>query len=625
MDNKPIDTMDTKNTDDGTIPKQPPEKEALARRVQSLFRASYDAKNQLGLPKRWRDCDNYKQGRQNPKQSEEHPGSVTNIIHPAIESMISDLVGRTFNTSAKGWEPSDDMYSEQAQNIMDFVLYRNKFVTKVNVTEHDRLELGTTVIKTWFDKNELDGRGLPIFEPVSPANFFPDPKVPSAHQLQEAEFIIHAVPRPLSWIRDKFPEWGKYVKREVSVPYDPTDTFEDDKADEVSPETSQRALLIECYMRDKEGSLYCVHVCNHIVLEDSREKLKSGEKLQRRDKYPFVMIPCYLKRGTAWGTGDVELMMPTQDLINELDDQIRMNARLAGNPQITVGQSAGKGFDFRKWTNKPGLKIPMRDHNAWSIIPPQAISGDVVIRREKAFAEADMISGRPDVNRGEKPGQVTAASAILALQQAGQKGVVHKSKMFKEGWADVMELLFDEVLENWDDEMWIRIDGDKPDYQFVNPSQLRNVPRMIPNMVEMEGEEPLKPLTDVTEEGEKQMTRDAQYDFQLNIGDGLPSDKAFIYQSLLDLLGAHVVTPEEVRDYVRNQLGLPLKDTPNPQEQPQPQMMPEAQQPMPEQPQQQLPPEIMAMLQQAQAQQQQPEAMQPEGQVLPMQGGVMAG
>ncbi|MNT59542.1 hypothetical protein D3C72_1970630 [compost metagenome] len=121
------------------------------------------------------------------------------------------------------------------------------------------------------------------------------------------------------------------------------------------------------------------------------------------------------------------------------------------------------------------------------------------------------------------------------------------------------------------------------------------------------------------------MTRDAQYDFQLNIGDGLPSDKAFIYQSLLDLLGAHVVTPEEVRDYVRNQLGLPLKDTPNPQEQPQPQMMPEAQQPMPEQPQQQLPPEIMAMLQQAQAQQQQPEAMQPEGQVLPMQGGVMAG
>lgn len=600
-DDKPIDVIDRVGDPYSQTRPQSDDKRNLAMRVQTLFRAAWDAKQQLGLVELWRKCDDYKQNRQNPRQSHEHPGSVTNIIHPIIESQISDLVDKPFNTSAKGWEPSDDMYAEQTQNIMDYILYQNRFPTKMNVSEHDRLELGTSIIKVFFDKDALDGRGLPTFDVVSPANWFPDPKVPRADLLQEAEFVIHAVPRPLSWIRKQFPEWGQYVVREVAVPYDPDDAFNDANTDEVSQITSERALLLECYMRDEKGKLYCVQVANHLVLEDSRETLK-GEKLQRRDRYPFVMVPNYLKRGTAWGMGDVELLIPTQDLINELDDQIRMNARLAGNPQVVVGFGAGKNFPFHKWTNKPGLRIPMRDQNAWSIVPPQNVSSDVLNRREKAFQEADTISGRSDVTRGEKPGQVTAAAAILALQQAGQKGVIHKAKMFKEAWPDILALLFDEVLENWDEEMWIRINGDEPDYEFVDPSQLRNVPIRIPN--DVEGEEGLIELKDQEfdpETGElideKVMTRDAQYDFQLNIGDGLPTDKAFVYQSLLDLLGANVVSPMEVREYLRNQLGFPLKpenDPEQPQQQPgAPQMDPNMQM-MPQPPMQAIPQEQIA-------------------------------
>lgn len=627
MKDKPIDMID-KHREDSDIPEQTDEKKELAKRVQQLFRASWDAKQNLGLPEIWRKCDDYKQSRQNPQQSHEHPGSVTNLIHPIIESQIADLVDKPFNTSAKGWEPTDDMFAEQAQNIMDFVLYRNRFPTKMNVAEHDRLELGTTIIKVWFDPDDLDGRGLPKFEVVSPANFFPDPKVPRADLLQDGEFMIHAVPRPLSWFRKQYPEWGKYVKREVAVPYDPEATFTDAQADEVSPETSQRALDIECYMRDDKGELYCVHVANHLVLEDSRDKRVT---IQRRDKYPFVMIPCYLKRGTAWGYGDVELLMPTQDLINELDDQIRMNARMSGNPQIVVGRGAGNNFNFRKWTNEPGLRIPMRDHNSWSIVPPQTVSSDVLVRREKAFTEADTISGRSDVSRGEKPGQVTAAAAIVALQQAGQKGVIHKAKMFKEGWSEVLELLFDEIMENWDEEMWIRIDGEKPDYNPVNPSQFRDLPIMIPN--DVEGEESLKPLMDIEEvedeEGnisiqEKLMTRDAQYDFALNIGDGLPNDKAFIYQSLLDLSNkvyqeGPLIRYTEMRRYLRNQLGLPLDNDDDPtQEAPPPPIEPPLGSVTPVTPTD-LPPEVIQTIMQ--------QVQQPQQPIPPpmMQGGAMVG
>jgi len=549
------------NPEQDEAPQSDAERE-LALSVQQMFREAWDAKQQLQLNQLWRMCDDYKHNRQNPKQSEDHPASQTNIIHRVIESQISDLVDKPYSSSAKGWEPGDDMFAQQAQNIIDFVLYRNKFKEKVNISEHDRLELGSTIIKVWFDPDELDGKGLPVFETVLPSNFFPDPKVTHPHNLQKAEFIIHATPKPLSWFRKNFKR-GKYVQRQVAIPYNPQEVFTDDRADEVHTSTSQKALLIECYLRDENGEVYCLHVANDILLEDSRKTLK-GKKLQRRNLYPFVMINCYPRRGTIWGMGDVELLIPTQDLINELDDQMRMVMRQSGNPQIVVGIGAGKGFDMRKWTNKPGLRIPMRDHSAWAIVPPQSISSDVPVRREKAFQEADLIAGTPDVSRGEKPGQVTAAAAIIALQQAGQKTVIHKNEMFKVGWSQVCELLFDEVMTHWDEEMWIRIDGEKPDWKFVNPADFRRVPVMIPNALHgvVEGEESIKQLTD---DNGVEMTRDAMYDFQLNMGNGFPNDRAFMLQMLTDFVNVQfpdgpAVTRQELRRFLRDTVGLDLDE-----------------------------------------------------------------
>lgn len=570
IDDKPTDILDEKNVDPTEAPQTEAQKK-LAVRVQELFRGAFEAKDQMDLMDKWAMFDDYKHNIQNEPQSPEHPGSTTDIIHPIIESQISDLTDKPFTTVAEGHEPGDDMYAEDVQHAMDFVLERNQFPVKLEQSEHDRLELGTTIVKVYFDSQALEGRGLPTFEIISPANFFPDPKWTAAHLLQECEFIIHAVPRPLSWIRKKFPKLGKYVVRETTCPYDPDLDTPNFKTDEVEVSTSEKALLIECYMRDANGEIYCVHVANHIVLEDSRDVVKG--KLQRRDLFPFVAIPCYIQRGTGWGQGDVELLIPTQDLINDLDDQIRMAARLMGNPQIVVGQNAGKGFDMRKWTNKSGLRIPMRDHTAWQIVPGIPVSPDIPLRREKAFEEANIISGRPDVNRGEAPGQVTAASAILALQQAGQKTVVHKVRMWKQGWSKVLELLYDEMITNWDEPMWMKVDGREDDpYKFFDPNILRNVPVMVPNVSPMEGEDSIKQLQDVVPATDEfgqpiqqmiPMTREAEFTLKLNIGDGLPNDITFQYQTMqenarLVIEGKPVVTWKEYRDFLRNNVGVKL-------------------------------------------------------------------
>lgn len=572
----------TNGTDENGY-KQTEKKEKLAQQIQRLFRGAFEAKDQMNLMSDWAMFDDYVHNIQNEPETEESPGSVTNIIKPILDSQYSDILDKSYSTDALGREPGDHMYADDVQHGMDFVLDTNRFQEKLEISEHDRLELGTTIVKEYFDPDALNGRGLPTFEIVSPANFFPDPKWTSAVNIQDCEFIIHAVPRPLSYIRRQFPEVGKYVKREVTYPYDPTLDIDTTKTDEVQVDTSQKALLIECYMKDENGDIFCVHVANCIVLEDSRDKKIVGKTLQRRNLFPFVAIVCYPRRGTGWGMGDVEYLLPTQDLINDMDDQIRMAARAMGNPQIAIGIGAGKGFDYRKWTNMPGQRIPLRDVNAFKVVPPVGVSADIINRREKAFEEANIISGRPDVNRGDTPGKgVTAASAIIALQQAGQKTVVHKAQQLKLGWSKVLELLYDDMIMHWDEGMWIRINGEQPDFKFIDPSKLRNVPIMVPNMAQMEGEDTIKqlmgdptpmmgddeqPMLDPTGQPMMQppqpMTREAEFDLKLNLGNGFPNDKLFIYQTLSEwakmvVEGKPVISWQELRNYLRSQVGLPL-------------------------------------------------------------------
>ena len=209
-----------------------------------------------------------------------------------------------------------------------------------------------------------------------------------------------------------------------------------------------------------------------------------------------------------------------------------------------------------------------------------AISSDVPMRREKAFEEANIISGRPDVSRGEAPGSITAAAAIAALQQAGQKAVIHKAKQWKGGWSEVLHLLKDEMMA-WDEPMWMRVGGEKPDYKFIDPSVLRNVPVMAPNLNPAEGEEAIKPLMDtqpvmngdqpvMDDYGQPAMqtvpiTREAEFDLTINIGDGFPSDKVFQYQMMVEnakliIEGKPVISWAEYRAFIKDSLGLKLGD-----------------------------------------------------------------
>ena len=545
----------------------------IVRQVIEKFESAYDSKAALGLHEGWAEFDDYYYGRVNLPINAEDPGSSTNIILPNIESQVADLVDQPWDVMAKGEEPSDQMFSTHVQHIMKWLLQKNKTLIKLARHETGRLKLGTGAWKIWYDPNAMRGKGLPILDSVSPVNIFPDPKVTMAEEMQEGDFLAHAMYKPLNWIK-RHPIFGPMAKDLRPANSSVTRSiqlFEGEGSDELDTISKDKIFFLECWVKDLLDGVPFLRlfiVANETKIYDSKEDMKRSGSLNfyKHGKYPYVITPCYLNEGRLWGTGDVELLIPTQDLINDLDDQIRSNARLMGNIQKIIGISSG--INPKKWTNKAGLNVVARDPSAWKMVEPPNMPAYIQNRRDMGFREAEIISGRSDIVEGRKPGSLRAAAAILALQEAGNRRANHKRMMLQAGMQEVMELMLDYVKEYFTEERAFRILNSKDnDYIWFRGSDLNTIPKLIPKSIfnpetGME-EHTLVPLMD--DLGQKQITKDADFDLEFSIGAGLPTSVSFLYQATNELHQNGIVTTEEARLFLKNQMNWPIIDPLNPQ------------------------------------------------------------
>ena len=552
----------------------PSEKELqLLNTIQERYVSSYNMKQSLGLDTLWEKCQSYWAGDVNMPTGDS-PGSETNVIQPIIESQVADIVNGDLDILVKGQGPSDQVFSTDVAQILKWIWRHNGMTKKLDGSERDRLNFGNVILKVFWDKDAMGGRGLPVICPLSPDCFFPDPKVNDVEYLQDADYIIQT-----SWfsrrkLRQMFGDRALFVKPESTGQSYDSRIFGEGDYSGSDAVTNDQACLFEYWERKDDGRLRLVYCTRDVILADSEEDKENNVATipEESNKYPFVMILGYKRKGRLWGMGDTEQLIKVQDLINDLDDQIRMNARLMGNVQIVVG--VGAGINVNKWTNKPGLKILAKDHTAYQVVQPPYIPAYINNRREKAFYETELISGRSDVVEGRRSGSLRAASAILALQEAGSRRANHKKLMLQDGLREVMEIVLDYVKEFMTTEQAFDIvEKDKVDYLWFRGSNLKDIPQLTlnenysPESDDLDLRGRYRPLYDeptVDEMGEEvpgaPMTKSAEFDLEVHIGAGMPNNKSFIYEAAVELHRENIATTEETREVIKKILNWPIID-----------------------------------------------------------------
>jgi hypothetical protein len=561
------------------------------------FRSSWLDKNNRGLFDKWEMIDTYWEGESNLPESDSDPGSNTNIINPSVEGQVALLVEQNIAIQASPVGPSDVPFADDVRVMLEWVKEKNKMKRKLDVHERRRKKFGTGIFRILFDPTFMNGFGLPDIQPINPAYVFTDPVITDVYKLQEGRFTIEVTNKSVKWAKDN----SKFIedRAEAIIPgYHPLESewiFGEDEG-EVDHISKDSYLHMYIFIREKDGDKHKLRLvemsgCGVIL----RDTWKENKDFFPNAKYPYFFTPDMYREGTVWGKSTSEILLDAQDQINDFDDQIRINARLTGNPQRLV--YVDSGVDADKVTNEPGLNIPVNPvSNGKPIdwVTPPSMPSYIINRRDRIIdADRQIISRFSDQSAGIRQKGVDTATEALALQQSGASVIDHQKLLLQETLSEVFEYCLDIIKEEWTEEKAFKITEKENEFRWFRGSKLKEIPSMGPASemykTQFAKDNPNAPIPDsmLLEESGKPVTKEAEFDITVTVGAGMPNNKAFVYSVMKESKASGDITPEEYRKYLIGNLGLPLDENP-------PMMQPPA---MPNTPPINQSPDIMGMTQ----------------------------
>lgn len=536
------------------------------------FRKSYEDKLNKNLISKWEEMENYWEGDLDEPVDDNDPCSNTNITNSNVEGKVALLCDQNLAMQVDPIEPSDRPFCNRIKVLADFIKEKNKMFRKIDIHERRREKMGTGIFRVLWETEELDNIGLPVLEPVNPAYVFVDPAITDVYKIQKGKYIIETMNKSIYNARLKY---GNDVADAIVPGLNPiTGEYKQSMNED---EEQYMHMFIWCRYRDEEDNelklrLIEMSGCG-LILRDTKKQLKELKKDDEEirvfpsAKFPYFFTPDMYREGTIWGKGSAELILPISDQIDDIDNQILMNARLTGNPQRLISNSSG--IDADKITNEPGLVIPTNDINGSKWEMPPSIPQYILNKRNELMLQDRTIVGRfNDQQIGMKQRGVDTATESLALQQAGNSMIEHKKGLLQETLSEVFEYAIELALINWDSDMMFRITGKNGEETFesFNPSNLNNIPLLIESDTEYRNKYKEKHKDAKLEDYEYMQvgneTRKVKYDLRVTVGAGMPSNKAFRYNIIMEAYAKKLISSKEARKYLIETLGLNISEVP---------------------------------------------------------------
>jgi len=404
---------------------------------------------------------------------------VANFVFSTIETikpimLDNDPAIYAIPKTQKGMEVRDKI-----QHVFDNEWYRTKASKMLTQLITVALQLGTAIVGLFWDGQSENGLGnvKPVL--INPYNFFPDPM---ATDIESGEYHIYATYKHVNELRSRFPAKANLLEG-GTINYD-----ELVSAGQDTSSVKNQVLVLECYLKDystydeevqdedgkttlkrvrkyPNGRIVTVAPELQIVLEDKPNPYKNG------GAFPFKMYKCYDIPFQFWGQGEIEQILSPTTYVNDLINQVIDNAKQTANMPWIIDKNAG--IKRGQLSNRPGLII--RKNPGTEVRRDTPPNMPVYVREiiDLASRHVETISGIHDVTQGRKPGSVSAASAIIALQEAAQARIRLKVKELESMLSDLGQCWHGRLSQFWKTDRWVRLfDKNNPEdvkFERVSP------------------------------------------------------------------------------------------------------------------------------------------------------------
>ena len=405
----------------------------------------------------WWKLQHWKNFRKNPEERQEMCTSAW--LFNSIAMKHADAMDNYPVPAVLPRSRDDEETAKQLSSILPVIMEHSNFEEVYSDNWWDKLKNGSAIYAVMWDKDAYDGQGDIVIKAIDMLSIYWEPGV---QDIQDSRNVFVISLEDNDVLESQYPELEGKLSGSI---IDKKQYHYDDNVD-----TSNKSIVVDWYYKVANGSRDIVHYVKYVndnVLFASENEPGYENGIYDHGKYPFVMDCLYKEKGTPAGFGYIDIMRDPESYIDRLGTAILLNGEEGARRRWIVKDNCG--------INEAELKDPNERviHAAGSItddafkeLTTDPLSSVYLSVLQDKVNELKETSGNRDFNQGGTTSGVTAASAIQALQEAGNKGARDIIKGSYRTYVQICNMIVELIRQFYDIGRVFRITGDNgsPDY-----------------------------------------------------------------------------------------------------------------------------------------------------------------
>ena len=368
-------------------------------------------------------------------------------------------------------EPSDAEDARMLSDILPVILEKSNFEQTYSENEWFKIKYGMAVYGVFWDNTLENGLGDIRLSKIHPLNLFWEPGITD---IQDSRNVFVIALMEDEEIRRQYPHYrpepqydgmGLTDYRMVSWPN--------------QTEEGNKTVVVDWYYKtttpDGRTLLhYCKFAKGEVLFASENHEVFAERGWYEHGQYPIELDVLYPMEGSPAGFGMIAVGRNPQTYIDRIDGNLMHYLDEATHVRYLAKKSAGINMDaFNDSTQKIVEVEGDIDEERFRQMTLNPLDRVYMDLRNMKVDELKETTGNRDISQGSTLHGVTAASAILALQEAGQKGSRDAIATSYRMYVRLMRQIIELIRQFYTEERCFRISGKgdgSRDYRFVSYS-----------------------------------------------------------------------------------------------------------------------------------------------------------
>ena len=396
-------------------------------------------------------------------------------------------------------ERSDDESAKTLSSIIPVVLEYNDYEQTYSDNWWEKLKHGTGAYGVFWDAEKYNGLGDISVQELDLLKLFWEPGVTDIQKSRNL-FIVDLVDEDL--LEQAYPEHKGHLGGSV---IDVKQYIYDDTVD-----ITGKSVVVDWYYKVKNAAgqtilHYAKFVGTTLLYASENDPQYQERGWYDHGLYPVVLDVLFPEKGTPVGFGYVAICKDPQLYVDKLSSNILENAMMTTRKRFFASDSTGINEDeFKDWS-KPIVHVQgeLDERRLQEIVTQPLNSVYLEVMNQKIEEMKDTAANR-DVNSGSSGSGVTAAAAIAALQEAGNKASRDMIAASYRTHVKIISMCIELMRQFYDETRSFRVTGTVPGsyrFQDFNNAAIQDQP--IPQAYPGQEEIYRRPVFDVKIKAQK--------------------------------------------------------------------------------------------------------------------------